>query len=90
MSSDTVPFPGLFVQQILNNEFVEFDSLLPVNLSNSVCIQTSVVSGVKRPKEFVPVRGFCDWTEAWTVYVGIVAQYKLERVQDLMGYFLLI
>ena len=50
MSSNTVPVPGLFEQQILTNEFVELDNLLPVNLSNGACVQNLVASGVKKPK----------------------------------------
>ena len=78
------------MQQILNNEFIEFANLLPDNLSNCACVQNSVVSGVRKPKEVLPVHGFCDWADAWAVYVGVVAEYKPDRVQDLMRYFLLI
>ena len=76
VSSETFPIPGLFVEQILNNEFVEFDNLLPDNLSNDASVKNSVNFGVRKPKEVVPIRGFGDWADAWAVYVAVVAQDK--------------
>ena len=90
VSSSTVPVPGIFVQQILTNEFIGFDNLLPHNLSNGAFVQNSVASGVRKPKQVLPIRGFRDWADAWAVYVVVAAQYKPDLVQDLMGYFLLI
>ena len=58
------------MQQILKNEFVELDNLLPVNLSNGACVENLVASGVKKPKDFNPISSFCDWADAWAVYVG--------------------
>ena len=69
MSYNTVPVPELFAQKILNNEFVEFDNLLPDNLSFGACVQNTAASDV-------PIRGFHDGADAWAVYFSVVPQYK--------------
>lgn len=80
------PVPGYSVQKILISQYIDLKLLLPVNLANLPASEESFEKKLAKV-DLVDITDYASWAEAF--YSEVIASKFPQRMQDLMGYNLL-
>ena len=91
VSANIPPVPGYIANMVKKGQFVDFVFLRPCNLDKLPGVEPTGAQFSRLIKsELQPIRSFLDWSEAWAIYTGIVAQQAPEKLGSLISYFLLL
>ena len=91
VSGNIPPVPGYIAKMVKKGQFVDFVFLRPCNLDKLPGVEPSGAQISRLIKsELQPIKSFLDWSEAWAIYTGIVAQQTPEKIGSLISYFLLL
>ena len=91
VSGNIPPVPGYIANMVKKGQFVDFIFLRPCNLDRLPGVEPSGAQISRLIKsELQPIKSFLDWSEAWAIYAGIVAQQTPEKIGNLISYFLLL
>ena len=91
VSATLPPVPSYLVSKICSGKFVDFTLRRPSNLKKLPTTEPSSfqISRMIR-SDLAPVRSFVEWADAWAVYTGVLSSHDPKKVQNLIGYFLLL
>ena len=91
VSAALPPVPGYLVSKICSGKFVDFTLLRPCHLKKLPTTEPSSFQILRMIRsDLAPVRSFVDWAETWAVYTGVLSDHDPKKVQNLIGYFLLL
>eukprot|EP00795_Rhopilema_esculentum_P014766 gene14766-5873_t len=83
--------PGHFVSKIQAAQYVDFNLLRPNNLKKLPTEEPSQFQLSKLLRsDLQNITTFADWSEAWAVYVGVLAKDTPANISSLISYFLLL
>eukprot|EP00795_Rhopilema_esculentum_P007294 gene7294-12994_t len=91
VSTAVQPVPGYLVSKIQAGQYVDFNLLGPKNLKKLPTEEPSQFQLSKLLRsDLQNITTFADWSEAWAVYVGVLAKDATANISSLISYFLLL
>ena len=91
VSTDVQPVPGYLVSKIQASQYVDLNLLRPSNLKKLPTEEPSQLQLSKLLRsDQQNITTFADWSEAWAVYVGVLAKDAPSNISSLISYFLLL
>ena len=91
VSTAVQPVPGYLVSKIQAGQYVDFNLLRPNNLKKLPTEEPSQFQLSKLLRsDLQSITTFADWSEAWAVYVGVLAKDATANISSLISYFLLL